>query len=196
MNGKPPFVTRTGVALYLILALVLSVSVLALTWVFGARKVTGSLSFLQSMKSDYHMESAVLLNFHRIRNMPWSASEVKSGPEKPPHSGPTASEGTITEDSGAGSSDELAKWEPNKEVAPGLILKSGFKKITPESYKIVSKIDGMGLTKRLIASVTRRLILPAQTEIASDPQSASETVSAPPAFRWNLEFSLDQDDNL
>lgn len=140
MNPTPPrTLLRNGMALHLILALLLSVSIMTMAWVFGSSKAGVKPSFLLKLKADYQMESAILLNFHRLKTVEANFRQ---------HS---------------------EKWNPKQELAPGITLKSGCRQITDDSYKILTYVEGPGFSKFFSARAFKEPLAQAVSASGTDP---------------------------
>ena len=61
---------RRGVTTHLLVSLVLSVFIIGLTFLLGSQKNFSYTSLFMNLKTDYQMESAVVLAYHELKHKP------------------------------------------------------------------------------------------------------------------------------
>ena len=125
IDALPAKINRRGIAVYFILALLLSMSIMTLTWHFSNAKVNPAPSLLMQLKAEYQMESAILLSAHRLR-----LSEGKFNP-----------------------TDET--WNSKQNIGPGIILRASCQELSSGVFNLLAYVEGPGMSKNLLARVTR-----------------------------------------
>lgn len=119
------FTGRRGLAISFILALLLSTTIITLSWFMGGAKTSIRPSILFRLKADYQMESAIILQFHKLKT----------------------SEGKFIQG--------LNQTSPRQEITPGITLQYLSRRVSPDAYNIISLIEGAGEAKTLIGRALR-----------------------------------------
>jgi hypothetical protein len=113
--------SRRGIALALVMALGICVAIITLTYAYGTSKAAPKAGFLTRLKADYQMESAILLQFHRLRQANGKFDDI------------------------------IATGFPKQEIAPGLSLRVAARKESPQCYHLTVHVEGLGIQKVLAA---------------------------------------------
>lgn len=117
---------RRGMAIHLILSLLLSMTIITLTYVIGTSKTKTPPSLLTDIKADYQLESAVILNFIHLQG------ELSRG------------------------QTAVSAWEPQREITPGVSLRSGYKKTGQNLFRFMAYLSSQGFERRLFAQAVWR----------------------------------------